>query len=261
MFASPLQIFANSESDAPSPSAAMSERSAADAAESVNVKEIEVRLIDEIDVAKFSVKQRGKQDNFPFFYASYDHSQLVINLTAKKEKWLRIPYAIENQYAQLDGKTQTLPVSVEVDADIAKVLLAMEAVAKAQVLAAVPGATWNDAVRQSGEYEPVFKPKLMLKCDNHKHLSLCAVKPFGKPAIRGVVGEEALKPLLKDYRGFREAKVKLAVALNNIWIMRNDKGFLTAGMSWRVTNMMADLPEATVYEFKDVFADELFPDE
>ena len=239
----------------------MSKRSAADAAESVNVKEIEVRLIDEIDVAKFSVKQRGKQDNFPFFYASYDHSQLVVNLTAKKEKWLRIPFAIENQYAQLDGKTQTLPVSVEVDADISKVLLALDAVAKAQVLAELPGATWVETVRQSGEYKPVFKPKLMLKCDNEKHLSLCAVRPFGKPAIRGVVGEEALKPLLKAHRGFREAKVKLAVALNKIWIMRDDKGFLKAGVSWRVTNMMADLPEETVYEFKDVFADELFPDE
>ena len=259
MFASPLQIFANSESDAPSPSAAMSKRSAADAAESVNVKEIEVRLLDEIDVAKFSVKQRGKQDDFPFFYASYDHSQLVVNLTAKK--WLRIPFAIENQYAQLDGKTQTLPVSVEVDADIAKVLVALDAVAKAQVLAVLPGAIWVDAVRQSGEYEPVFKPKLMLKCDNHKHLSLCAVRPFGKPAIRGVVGEEALKPLLKEHRGFREAKAKMAVALNKIWIMRDELGKKTAGVSWRVTNMMADLPEETVYEFKDVFAEELFPDE
>jgi len=239
----------------------MSKRSAADAAEPVNVKEIAVRLIDEIDLAKFSVKQRGKQDDFPFFYASYDHSQLVVNLTAKKEQWLRIPFAIVNQYAQLEGKTQTLPVSVEVDADTAKVLLDLDAVAKAQVLAAVPGATWVDAVRQSGQYEPVFKPKLVLKSDNQKHLSLCAVRPFGKPAIRGVVGEEALKPLLKAHRGFREAKVKMAVALNKIWIMQDKLGKVTAGVSWRVTNMMADLPEETVYEFQDVFADELFPDE
>jgi len=239
----------------------MSKRSAADAAEPVNVKEIAVRLIDEIDLAKFSVKQRGKQDDFPFFYASYDHSQLVVNLTAKKEQWLRIPFAIVNQYAQLEGKTQTLPVSVEVDADIAKVIQDLETVVKDQVLAVVPDFKWKDSVTQSGPYDPIFKAKLMLKAENEKHLSLCTVRPFGQPAVRGIVGEEALKPLLKAHRGFRDAKAKLAVALHNIWLMKDKDGKKTAGVTWRVTNLMADLPEATVYTYEDVFANEEFPDE
>ena len=61
MSASPAEIFANSESDALSPSAAMSKRSAAEAAEAVNVEQIVTRSIDEIDIANFSVKQRGQK--------------------------------------------------------------------------------------------------------------------------------------------------------------------------------------------------------
>lgn len=263
MFASPLQIFASSESDAPSPSTAMAKRSAADAAEAVNVKQIVTRAIDEIDMAKFSVKQRGKKDEFPFFYASYDHSQLVVNLTATK--WLRIPFAIENLFAiaegRTGGKTETLNISVEVDADIAKVIQDLETVAKNQVLAVAPDFKWKDSVTQSGPYEPVFKAKLFLKAENDKHLSLCTVRPFGQPAIRGVAGDEAVKPLLKAHRGFRDAKAKLAVAFHNIWLMKDKDGKKTAGVTWRVTNLMADLPEATVYTYEDVFADEAFPDE
>ena len=259
MSASPAEIFANSDSYTPSPSAAMSKRSAAEASEAVTVKEIVTRSIDEIDIANFSVKQRGKKDDVPFFYASYDHSQLVVNLTPKK--WLRLPFAIENAYAQVDGKTQSLPVSVEVDSDIYTVIQDLEAVAKAQVLAVLPGINWNDSVHIKGQYEPYFKAKLILKAENEKHLSLCTVRPFGKQAVRGVVGEEALKPLLKEHRGFREAKVKLAVAFHNIWIMKDKDGKQMAGVTWRVTNLMADLPEQTVYAYQDVFANEEFPDE
>ena len=258
MFSSPAEIFASSAQDAHSPLAAMGKRSAADAAEAVNVKQIVTRSIDEIDMEKFSVKQRGKKDEFPFFYASYDHSQLVVNLTAKK--WLRIPFAIENNYTQ-DGKTQSLPVSVEVDVDIAKVIQDLETAVKDQVLAVVPDFKWKDSVTQSGPYDPIFKAKLMLKAENEKHLSLCTVRPFGQPAVRGIVGEEALKPLLKAHRGFRDAKAKLAVALHNIWLMKDKDGKKTAGVTWRVTNLMADLPEATVYTYEDVFANEEFPDE
>jgi hypothetical protein len=237
----------------------MSKRSASDASEAVNVKEIVTRSIDEIDMDKFSVKQRGKKDDIPFFYASYDHSQLVLNLTPKK--WMRIAFAIETAYAVLDGKTQTLPVSVEVDADIAKVIQDLEAVVKTQVLAAVPKIQWNDSVRQTGQYEPVFKAKLMLKAENEKHLSLCTVRPFGKPAVRGIVGDDALKPLLKAHRGFRDAKVKLAVALHKVWFMTDKDGKQMAGVTWRITNLMADLPELTTYSYEDVFANEEFPDE
>ena len=237
----------------------MSKRSAAEASEAVNVKEIAVRLLDEIDISKFSVKQRGKKDDAPFFYASYDHSQLVINLTANK--WLRIPFAIKNAYAVVDGKTQSLPVSVEVDADIIKVIQNLESIVKAEVLKVVPDVNWNSSVRRTIQYEPLFKAKLMLKADNEKHLSLCTVRPFGKPAVRGIVGEEALKPLLKAHRGFRDAKVKLAVALHNIWIMKDKDGKQMAGVTWRIANLMADLPEQTVYAYQDVFADEEFPDE
>ena len=111
MFTPPpnFQNFSNLEIDDPSPSSAMAKRSAADASESVNVKEIPVRLIDEIDMEKFSVKQRGKKDDVPFFYASYDHSQLVINLTPKK--WLRIPFAIENAYQRWE------PIEIPVGVD------------------------------------------------------------------------------------------------------------------------------------------------
>ena len=174
---------------------------------------------------------------------------------------MRLPFAIENAYAQVDGKTQSLPVSVEVDSDISAVIQDLEAVAKAQVLAAVPGVTWSESVHSKYNYEPYLKAKLILKAENEKHLSLCTVRPFGKPVVKGIVGDEALKPLLKAHKGFREAKVKLAVALHNIWIMKDKDGKQMAGVTWRVTNLMADLPEETVYAYEDVFANEEFPDQ
>ena len=259
MFASPLEIFADShQNDTPS-FEAMAKRSAAAATEATSVKEMAVHSYADIDVEKFSVKQRGRKGDDPFFYASYDHSQLVVNLTPKN--WMRIPFAIDTLREQEEGKMQAIVLSVEISDEVSKVIQARESVAKEQVAAVVPGVAWHSSVHISdNKYADRFKAKIVIKSDNEKHLSVCTARPFGKQPVKGV-GEELLIPLLKENRGFRDAKVKLAVALHRVWTMKDKFGKQMAGVTWRVTHFMADLPEQTSFCYQDVFADEAFDEQ
>lgn len=233
----------------------MTKRSAAAAAESV--KEFVVTPVEAIDMEKFSVKQRGRDKEIPFFYASYDHHQLVLNLTT--DKWFGIAFGIDTVQEKLDEKTVSLNVSVQVDADVAAAIQKLENVAKEQVVTAIPNVEWKDSVRQPGLFDPIFKAKLVVKAQNDAHLSTCTVREFGQPPVRGITGEAALTPLLKANRGFVNAKVKLGVALYKIWTMKDKNGQMLAGMTWRITNLMADLPESVVMQYPDIFANEEFP--
>ena len=231
-------------------SAAMAKRSAAEASE--KVREAVVTNMNELDMEKFSVKQRGKEGDLPFFYASYDHRQLVLKL--QSDKWFRLPFPID----AYDEASKALYVSVEVDTDVATVTQKVEDVIKAQVMTALPKAEWKDSVRQNGAYDPVFKTKLFIKALTETQLSNCTVREFGKAPMRNLTGE-ALMPLLKANRGFQNAKVKLGVALAKVYIMHGKRGEIIAGVTWRITNMMADLEENVATTYTDIFADEEFP--
>ncbi len=233
----------------------MAKRSADVAAE--KVKEAVVIPVEEVDLAKFSVKQRGKDNDKPFFYASYDHQQMVLNLTT--EKWFRIAFAIERDPERPDQKMHSFNVSVEVDAEVANAIQKIEDVAKEIVLAAIPKAKWMDSVRQSGSYDPVFRAKLVVKAQNEAHLSACTVREFGKAPVRGIVGDQVLVPLLQANKGFADAKVKLGVALASVYTMNGKFDECIAGVTWRITNLMADLAENTSRTYPDIFANEEFP--
>jgi hypothetical protein len=228
----------------------MAKRSAAEASE--KVREAVVTNMDELDMEKFSVKQRGKEGDLPFFYTSYDHRQLVLKLPS--DKWFRVPFPID----AYDEVSKALFVSVEVDTEVAAVIQKVEDVIKAQVLTLVPKAEWKDSVRQNGAYDPVFKTKLVIKALRETQLSNCTVREFGKAPVRNISGE-ALMPLLKANRGFQNAKVKLGVALAKVYVMHGKYGEVIAGANWRITNMMADLEENVATTYADIFADDEFP--
>jgi hypothetical protein len=236
---------------------AMTKRSAAAAGETV--KEFVVTPVEEISMDKFSVKQRGRDGDAPFFYASYDHRQLVLNLT--NNKWFRIAYSIDSVGEKLDEKTQSLNVTVAVDTGVAAAIQKVESAIKEHVLAVIPKVQWKDSIRPMEHYDPLFRTKLVVKAANEAQLSVCTIREFGKAPMRGIVGD-ALTPLLKTNRGFVEANVKLGVALFKVWTMKDKQtGEILAGATWRITNLMADLAENVKMTYPDIFADEDFPEQ
>ena len=255
MFVSPLQC---SDPECVSPSAAMTKRVAAAAGETV--KEFVVTPVEEVDMEKFSVKQRGRDGEAPCFYASYDHRQLVLNLTTKK--WFRVAFPIDSAGEKLDDKTQSLNVAVVVDRDVASTIQTVEATIKERLLSVCPKAQWKDSIRSMDHFDPIFRMKLVVKAANEAHLSVCTVREFGKAPVRGIVSEAALTPLLRANRGFVDANVKLGVALFKVWTMKDKQtGEIIGGATWRITNMMADLAENVKMAYPDIFAEEDFPEQ
>ena len=247
----------------------MTKRSAAAASEIV--KEFPVHAVDELDISKFVVKQRGEPKNGkPFFTTSYDGQRLSINLAPKK-KWLYLPYAIENStYAAKEegGKTETLRVQVVLDDEASNVLIQIGQAVKEQVLKQAPDVKWFDAVKFTDQGN-IFTGKLVLKASNEKDLTLCTVRPFKQEVVKAT-GKEILGPLLEANRGFAKSKVKVSISLHAVWFMKwseskdwvpGPKDGLNAGLTWRITNLMADVPEQTKYVHQDVFADVEFEDD
>ena len=62
-----------------------------------------------------------------------------------------------------------------------------------------------------------------------------------------------LKPLLDAHGNFWQAKAKVAVRLNKIWI-NGDK----AGIAWQVTELVADLQEKQAKFYEEAFGDYVF---
>ena len=267
---SPAQNFRALDFDHQSPpqSPAMTKRSAEAAAETV--KEFVVHSFDTIDINKLSVKQRGAQKNEkPYFNVSYDHHRLLINLAPKK-KWQYIPFAIEgSKYAKKEeGNTETVRVQVTLDNDVTKVIKLISDAVKAEVVAKFPDVKWFDSMKQldSGE---LFTAKLVLKAPDEKNLTLCTVRPFKQDVIKAA-GKDVVGPLLEANRGFAKSKVKLVVTLHGVWFMKESetesgpKGktdTMMAGITWRISNLVADLPEQVKYVYQDVFGNVNFDED
>lgn len=271
MMFSPAQNFRSQDFVAPSPRSLAMKRSADASSESV--KEFAVHSFDEVDLSKLSVTQRADQKNGkPFFNASYDNQRFIVNLAPKK-KWLQIPYAIESsKYAREEGNTETVRVQVALDDEVADVMKRVGDRVKEQVLAKMPDVKWYDSVK-SAETGHILTAKMVLKAPDEKNLTLCTVRPFKQEVVKAA-GKEVLGPLLEANRGFARSRAKVVVSLHGVWFMKESdtdswvkKGTgktgneLMAGITWRVVNLMADLPEQTKYVFQDVFANVSFSDE
>ena len=261
----------------------MTKRSAAAASEAV--KEFTTRTFDELDMSKFEVKQRGKPDETSEFSTSYDHQKLVVNLTPGKS-WLKLPWAMQAQmYFEPDESEKDKPsrakaskkepdeclkAQVEIGEDVSQVLKDLEAAVHEKVKVAVPNVSWLSSVKTLEGGDNLFTTKLVLKCDDQKRLTNCIVRPFKQEAVK-VAGKDLLKPLLDAHKSFARSKVKLVVTPHYVYVMKDKPKFgegsessskkWIAGISWRITNLVADLPEQQEYVFQDVFKDVVFDDE
>ena len=282
MFSS-AQNFRNFDSTSDNSHSAMTKRSAAAASEAV--KEFTTRTFDELDMSKFEVKQRGKPDETSEFSTSYDHQKLVVNLTPGKS-WLKLPWAMQAQmYFEPDESEKDKPsrakaskkepdeclkAQVEIGEDVSQVLKALEAAVHEKVKVAVPNVSWISSVKTLEGGDNLFTAKLVLKCDDQKRLTTCIVRPFKQEAVK-VAGKDLLKPLLDAHKSFARSKVKLVVTPHYVYVMKDKPKFgegsessskkWIAGISWRITNLVADLPEQQEYVFQDVFKDVVFDDE
>jgi hypothetical protein len=187
----------------------------------------------------------------------------VVNLAPKK-KWQYIPFAIENsKYTRKEeGNTETVRVQVSLDGEVTKVIKLISDSVRAEVVDKFTDVKWFDST-MSNESGELFTAKLVLKAPDEKNLTLCTVRPF-KQAVIKAAGKDILGPLLEANRGFAKSNIKLVVSLHGVWFMtesetesgsKGSKDTLMAGLTWRITNLVADLPEQTKYVFQDVFAD------
>ena len=61
-------------------------------------------------------------------------------------------------------------------------------------------------------------------------------------------GEEFLTSLMNAHRDFRNAKVKVMITANSIWVYQGK-----AGISWRAISVAVDIPQK-----REIFCDETF---
>jgi hypothetical protein len=116
----------------------------------------------------------------------------------------------------------------------------------------------------------LFTAKLVLKSKEEKNLTLCTVRPYKQDVVK-VAGKDLLGPLLEANRGLAKSKVKVSVSLHAVWFMKSSEmkkdwvkspnDPLLAGLTWRITQLVADVPEQTRYVYQDVFKDVVFDDE
>ena len=106
----------------------------------------------------------------------------------------------------------------------------------------------------------MFSAKLVLGAKDQKQLTQCKVRPFKKEVVMAA-GKEQVQPLLDANSGLARSKVKLVVSLHSVWFMQDKPFKKSAGLVWRITNLMADVPEQTRYVFPDVFGDVSFDEE
>ena len=236
-------------------------RSASSAAEPA--KKLPVLPFGEVDVAKLVAKDAGRdKDARQLISASYEGLRLAVNLTPEKESWLQLPFGLQRntKFAKEQdasgGEYETLPMDVQLDDETARALKDIDEAMKEQVLSILPSALWHGSVRHSDGYPDRLHVKLVSKSSRPNDLTALHVRPFGKPSVKGA-GDEFLKPLLETGRNFRNAKVKVAVLLQKIWVMK-EKDKVSAGITWRAISVIADLPEQIQYGYEDVFGDDVF---
>ena len=233
----------------------MAKRTASQASEPV-VKEAPVISVEDFDIGLFAAKARGlKKDGERVFATSYNHQKFRVNLTPGK-KWLQVKYRI--QASDYDKNDNKIKVKLVINEEVASLISSVEEEVKKVVLAEEKNAVWHSALK-----DDTFAANLVMVSKSADYLTQCKVRPYQKDVVV-VSGKEQLEPLLKENSCFMGAKAKVMVSLESVWVMKNDKDAKdapTAGMTWKINNLMVDLPEQIRYVVPDVFADASWDDE
>ena len=237
---------------------AMAKRTASQASEAV-VKEFPVTPLEDFDPQLFEVKVRGKKkDGTTVVATSYNSQRFTVNLTTGKQ-WLHVKYQIQaSSYDFMKdaaSQLETMKVTLAVEDNVASVIRGIEDEVKKAVLEQHKDCKWHSSVQ-----DDLFTAKLVLTAKDPKHLTQCRVRPFQKDVVVAA-GKEQVQPLLDSYSGLVRSKVKVVVSLHSVWIMKEGGGSVKAGLTWRIVNLLADVPEQTRYVFPDVFANFSWDDE
>ena len=113
---------------------------------------------------------------------------------------------------------------------------------------------WHTAVKEN-----LFTPKAALDAKEEGSLTQFKVRPFKKDVVNAA-GKEELQPLLDQRSGFIGAKAKATVSPDSVWILKNAGEPATAGIFWKIYNVMVDLPEQVRWVVPDVFPDASWDD-
>jgi hypothetical protein len=231
-------------------------RSAEDATAPVQ-HEVPVYPCSNVDASLLVVKERGKSKNGPIIGVSYNSNRLALNLTAGKE-WLTTPFGMErnSMFAKESAEVEfdSLPFSIELpdSSDAQRAIEALDASAKEQLQKFMPNVQWHPSIRKTEGYPDRLNPKVVLRTTNMRDCTTFHVRPHGREIVKGS-GADFIEPLLKANRNFRQAKVKLVIALHKIWVNGGK-----AGIVWRVVTMVADLPQQQEIVYEEVFGDDVF---
>jgi hypothetical protein len=231
---------------------AMAKRTASEASEAT-VVEFPVTALEEYDSQLFEVKVRGKKkDGTVAIAPAYNGKRLTLNL----KKWTEVKYRIRpyDYTVESVAEFQALKVTLVADNDICSTINSVEEAVKKVVLEQHANCKWHSSLQ-----EDLFSAKLVVEAKDPTQLTQCRVRPFQKDVVVAA-GKAQVEPLLNEYSEWARSRAKVAVTLHNVWIMRDGAGF-KAGATWRIVNIMVDLPEKIRHVFPDVFANASWDDD
>ena len=229
---------------------AMTRRTATEAFEATLV-EFPITTLQDFDPQLFEVKVRGKKkDGTVTVVPAYNDKRLTLNL----KRWTEVKYRVRPYDYESVAEFQALKVTLVVDNDICLAIGRVEEQVKKVVLEQHANCKWHNSLQ-----EDLFSAKLMLEAKDCIHLTHCRVRPFQKDVILAA-GKAEVEPLLNENSDWVHSKAKVAVTLHNVWVMKDGAGF-KAGATWRIVNMMVDLPEKIRHVVPDVFANYSWDDE
>jgi hypothetical protein len=231
---------------------AMAKRTATEASEAT-VREFPITALEDFDPKLFEVKVRGKKkDGTVAIAPAYNDKRLTLNL----KKWAEVKYRVRPYDAAIESvaEFQALKVTLVVDNDICLEIGCVEEQVKKVVLEQHANCKWHSSLQ-----EDLFSAKLMLEAPDSLRLTQCRVRPFQKDVVLAA-GKAQVEPLLNENSEWARSRAKVAVTLHNVWIMKDGAGF-KAGTTWRIVNIMVDLPEKIRHVFPDVFANVSWDDE
>ena len=198
-----------------------------------------------ITLKKRTYKQTG------FVGVKYDGLQIFTNLTPDDDKWLRLPFGVKtDEMKTKEGKKfTTMSLRIELDDATLQAVSHLEGKLKEEALKLYPDKQWKSCL-----YNDIMDAALMVGDEekNSHNNTLFMVKVPGKAPVEGS-GDNFIRPLLESHGDFQNAKIKVVVVLQKMWV--NDS---KVGLNWAATAVMVDVPPKLKRSWPGTFKADLF---
>ena len=225
--------------------------------------------IDRFNVDLLKAESRVKRSGEKWISCGYLHegSERVDKLTLMLnpgKPWASLYYTVKEPMKddgkKTDGAYEAFEVQVVIEEPVLSVMKKISEKVQESCKDLLEGYEWKDS-HKSLQNISLLNCKLVVKAANADQLTSCKVRPLGQKELVEARGKEQLKPLLEANNSFCNAKVKVAVALHNIWFFEK-----RCGITWRLTNLVVDCKDVTMplptvrRVYGDCFADVTFSD-